>query len=774
MAIKKLPLLLVFCVMLLHAQDRRLQKANESYDQLNYSRATRLYEGVVQNGSQSPDVYARLANAFYFIADYENAASYYHKLFDMIPEPDPELYFRFAQCLKTMGDYNRSDAVMTELYRKNEMDARARLLQLRKNYRQEIRRQKDRFSLETIKGNTRHSEFGPAWLGDEVVFTSTRDTGGAAKNRHGWDYSYFQEIYKARRDTANGNLQDIKKFSSTINSRYHESTAAFTNDGQRIYFTRNNADGKKLRKDKDGITRLKILTAERLPNGSWSEPVPVSFSDDGWTVAHPALSPDGKTLYFASDMPGTKGASDIFAVAIKEDGSFGIPQPLQGIINTEGRETFPFVTNGKLYFASDGHPGLGGLDIYEAELLDPFIVGRINNLGHPVNSRRDDFSMLTDSTGQFGYIASNRWGGKGADDIYAITANDDVIDVEGIILDLESAEPIAGAMVTLYRDGVAIDSMLTDHKGGYLFENVKNEGELRVEASKQPNYSNDDMDVEGDGTYYDIALKPALEDLVRRDLLEVLDFNDIYFDFDRSAIRPDARTELDKIADYLLRNSQLTLEILSFTDSRGSRAYNQKLSERRAESTARYLISRGVEASRIKALGLGERHLETDCPDGVDCTNEEHQLNRRSEFYISNDPDRESVEYLMAEDPDWGPESTAASPPAQGSLPAGKDARKEQSSSVLQSQRAMIPEITGINADAAAEAYAVQLAAYADRDPIDLERFDKVDDLVLEKGNDGYTRLFSGIFKSRKQADAHLQDLKNKGYRGFVKTLVSR
>ncbi|MBL7471345.1 OmpA family protein [Robertkochia sediminum] len=749
-------------VFALNAQDKRLQKAAESYDELNYSKATRLYKGVVDRGTVNADVYTKLANSFYFIADYENAASYYQKLFALISEPDSELYFRYAQCLKTLGDYGRADDLMTQLYQRNARDTRARLLQMQRNYRQEIRRQKDRYDVKPIKGNTRYSEFGPVWYGDEVVFTSTRDTGGAAKNRHGWDLQYFQEIYRADRDTS-GNLSGIKKFDAQINSRYHESTATFAPDGSRMWFTRNNSDGKKLKKDKDGITRLKIFTAERKPQGGWLPPEPVPFGDDNWSIAHPAMSEDGRTLYFASDMPGTKGGSDIFAVAIKDDGTYGIPQPLQGVINTEGRETFPYVANGKLYFASDGHPGLGGLDIYEAELLDPFIVGRVNNLGAPVNSRRDDFSMLVDTTGQIGYIASNRWGGRGGDDIYAITANDDLIDVEGIVVDLESGEPVDDATVTLYKDGVAIDSMQTDHKGAYLFEDVVNDGEVWVEADKE-NYATELVDVDTDDKFYDITLKPALENLVKRDLLEVLDFNDIYFDFDRSNIRPDAQVELDKIAEYLLKNSELTIEILSFTDSRGSRAYNQKLSERRAQSTANYLISRGVSAERIKALGLGERHLVTDCPDGAKCTLEEHQLNRRSEFFISSDPDRESIEYLMAEDDFYDDdESSAAVSGSSGRSPAA---------SGLPTRGAMIPEIDAISNTGTQEAYAVQLAAYRAQDNIDLDRFSGVDDLVLEKGNDGYTRLLSGIFQDAGAAKAHLKDLKKRGYAGFVKTLA--
>ncbi|WP_224488024.1 OmpA family protein [Robertkochia flava] len=764
--IRQFSWLLLFGAMGLQAQDRRLQKAEESYDQLNYSKATRLYEGVVKQGGHSPDVYAKLANSFYFIADYENAASYYHKLFEIVPDPDPELYFRFAQALKTVGDYNRSDEIMNALYRKNQNDARARLLQLHKNYRQEIRRQKDRFTVSRINGNTRYSEFGPVWYGDEVVFTSTRDTGGAVKNQHGWDQAYFQEIYRAGRDTATGNLQGIKKFSETINSRYHESTATFSADGQRIWFTRNNSTGKKLKKDKDGITRLMIMTAERLPRGGWTEPEPVPFNDDGWSVAHPALSADGKVLYFASDMPGTKGASDIFAVAIKEDGSYGIPQPVQGVINTEGRETFPFVSNGKLYFASDGHPGLGGLDIYEAELLDPYIVGRINNLGSPVNTRRDDFSMLTDASGQVGYISSNRWGGRGGDDIYAIKANDEYIDVEGIIIDLESGEPIVEANVTLLKDGNVIDSTLTNHQGAYLFENVRNDGEVWVEAEKK-DYGKENMDVKEDGRYYDIALKPELEQLVRRDLLEVLDFNDIYFDFDRSVIRRDAAVELDKIAEYLNKNKELTLEIISFTDSRGSRAYNQKLSDRRAESTANYLISKGVDKDRIKAVGLGERHLVTDCPDGVNCTREDHQLNRRSEFYISNDPDRERVEYYMAEGMDETSGKTAAVESGSASDPEKASGNVPEATR----RRGMIPELSVSPNSLSPAAYAVQLAAYKAGENIDLDRFAAVNDLVLEKGNDGYTRLFSGIFQKKGQAYAHLNELKQRGYRGFVRTL---
>ena len=764
---RKLTWLLLFGSFVLQAQDRRLQKAEESYDQLNYSKATRLYEGIVKQGGHSPDVYTKLANSFYFIADYENAASYYHKLFEVVPDPDPELYFRYAQSLKSVGDYGRSDEIMTALYRKNQNDRRARLLQLQRNYRQEIRRQKDRFTVNTINGNTPYSEFAPVWYGDEVVFTSTRDTGGASKNQHGWDQAYFQEIYTAHRDTASGNLLRAKKFSSTINSRYHESTAAFAPDGQRIWFTRNNTDGKKLKKDKDGITRLMIMTAERLPGGGWSEPQPVAFNDDGWSVAHPAVSADGKVLYFASDMPGTKGASDIFAVAILEDGSYGIPQPVQGVINTEGRETFPYVANGKLYFASDGHPGLGGLDIYEAELLDPYIVGRINNLGSPVNSRRDDFSMLVDSTGQVGYISSNRWGGKGGDDIYAIRANNEYIDVEGIIIDLESGEPIVDANVTLLKDGDVIDSTLTDHKGAYLFENVLNDGEVWVEADKK-DYRKENMDVTEDGRYYDIALKPELEQLVRRDLLEVLDFNDIYFDFDRSAIRRDAAVELDKIAEYLINNKELTLEIISFTDSRGSRAYNQKLSDRRAESTARYLISKGVGEERIKAVGLGERHLVADCPDGVNCTREEHQLNRRSEFYISNDPDRERVEYYLTEGLDDDLDKSAS---VDQSSPDKANGSREVSPAET-GRRTLIPEVRVSPNSLAPAAYAVQLAAYKAGERIDLDRFAAVNDLVLEKGEDGYTRLFSGIFQRKGQAYAHLNELKSRGYKGFVRTLT--
>ena len=230
----------------------------------------------------------------------------------------------------------------------------------------EIKANSGRYTIEDAGINSKYSDYGSAMSGNKLVFTSARDTGNFSQKKHKWTNQYFTNMYSSE-VAADGSLAAPVKFAKNVNSKFHEATPVFTKDGKTMYFTRNNFNNGKKGKNASRITLLKIYKATLIDN-QWQKAEPVSFSNDNYSTAHPTLSPDEKTMYFASDMPGTHGQSDLWKVSISADGTFGTPENLGSPINTEGKETFPVLTDeNELYFASDGHPGLGGLDIFHVE-----------------------------------------------------------------------------------------------------------------------------------------------------------------------------------------------------------------------------------------------------------------------------------------------------------------------------------------------------------------------------------------------------------------------
>ncbi|EMY3484293.1 PD40 domain-containing protein, partial [Flavobacterium psychrophilum] len=253
-------------------------------------------------------------------------------------------------------------------------------------------------------------------------FASSRDHVGLVKSSSKWTEEAFTDLYAADK-SEDGTLSNPKKFSNSVNSKFHEDSPVFTNDMKTVYFTRNNYKDGKTGKDDRKVILLKLYKAT-LIEGKWQDITELPFNSDQYSVAHPALSPDNKTLYFASNMPGSKGQSDIFAVSIISDNTYGTPVNLAKI-NTEGRETFPFVTSdNELYFASDGHQGLGGLDIFATKLTKSGLPGQVINVGAPVNGPMDDFSFMIEKPSRTGYFSSNREGGLGLDDIYYFKENE--------------------------------------------------------------------------------------------------------------------------------------------------------------------------------------------------------------------------------------------------------------------------------------------------------------------------------------------------------------
>ncbi len=633
-------LFLLMIPVLLTGQERLVKQGNEAYNTYSFKPAQDIYQWVLDKGYVSAEVLQKLGDTHYFNAEYAQAAEVYTRLFEEFPEAtDPAYTFRYAQALKSAGDYEGAEQAMALFYSSTGRDDLSNG-SLETDYMEEIQANSGRYTLQNFPYNTSYLEFAPSFYGDEgLLFSSDRDTGNLARYRHSWNSRDFMDLYKVSRDST-GDLP-VEKLRE-VNTRWHESTSVLSADGQTLYFTRNNNKNGHVVTDEAGFVRLKIYRAQKI-DSVWSEIEELPFNSDAYSVAHPALSPDGKTLFFASDMPGTYGFSDIFSISVNGDGSFGTPENLGPEVNTDARETFPFIdSEGFLYFASDGLPGIGGLDLFAVPLERLGENPKVLNLGTPVNSSMDDFTYIIDGESRKGYFSSNREGGQGGDDIYAFIENERlnfecVHEITGTVRDKVTQEILPGATVRVIDESnTEITSVLTDLEGKYSLTLNCNEGNF-IRASRQGYVPSEVFLAPSEGTpkVVDLYLDPeSLSAGFGSDLAKLLQLSTIYFDFDKYDIRPDAEVELQKVIAALEKYPSLKIKANSHTDSRGPDAYNLWLSQKRAEATVAYMISKGISADRLLAEGFGETQLLNDCDDGVRCPAEDHQKNRRSEFII--------------------------------------------------------------------------------------------------------------------------------------------
>ena len=631
---------------LLFAQyDRELQKANEMYKNFAYVDAIKIYEKIAKQGYVNQEMLESLGNSYYYRAEYKNALQWYEQLFEEGKyNVKPEYYYRYAQALKSVGRYDESDKMMNKFAElTGNADTRAVLFEENKDYQEVIQGNSGRLELHPVSINTEFSEYGTALYGNKVVFTAANSGKTSKGGVSQWTGESYYDLYMADRDKQN--LSNKKFFSTTVNTPFNESTAVFTKDGNTMYFTRNNYVNRKVGTDIENTILLKILRATKDSNGQWGNVIEVPFNSDDYNVAHPALSPDEKYLYFASDMNGTLGESDIYRVEILGDNQYGTPENLGDIINTPGRESFPFISkNNVLYYSSDGIPGLGGLDIFAVKFYENGTVSKPINIGRPGNSADDDFCFVMDSDTKVGFLSSNRPGGKGRDDIYSFYEEKPLMFdcekmIKGVLKDSEKNDVIADGVIVLSDKTMKeVARQKTKADGSFAFEKVDCKDLYYYLRAEIGDYVTTevkvDLNVEGD-VFYEFMIKPreiAIDKDV--DLAKVLNIKEIYFDLDKSDIRPDAAVELAKIVEVMRENPKMKIDIRSHTDSRASDEYNLRLSERRAKATLEWMVKQGIERKRLTAKGYGETQLVNGCSNGVPCTDEEHQANRRSEFII--------------------------------------------------------------------------------------------------------------------------------------------
>jgi outer membrane protein OmpA-like peptidoglycan-associated protein/tetratricopeptide (TPR) repeat protein len=628
-----------------YAQKSKTTSADKKYNNYAYIKAVSTYERVAEKGYKSEDMFQKLGNSYYFNGELDKAARWYGELFTMNPNQESEYIYRYAHSLKAIGQTDKANEMLEIFNRKEDNDTRGKRFQNNKNYLDQIKANSGRYKVEDAGINSKYSDYGSAVYGNKLVFSSARDTGSLGQRKHSWTNQYFTNLYKADlgEEMTPGT---VNKFSKKINSKFNESTPVFTKDGKTMYFTRNNyLDGKK-GKDGNKVTLVKIYKAS-FENDNWDKITELPFNSDQYSVAHPTLSADEKTMYFASDMPGTRGQSDLFKVQLNEDGSFGTPQNLGADINTEGRETFPMFTNeNELYFASDGHPGLGGLDVFVTKIDTNGSIGEIQNVGDGVNSPKDDFAYLIDTKSRRGFVTSNRDGGQGYDDIYKFLETRKLLclqELYGTVTDLNTSKILPDTKMSLFdSEFKLINTAVTDAEGNYKFE-VECGKNYNVRAVK-PEYMTKEQKIaipkENGRTNLNFALENEVcKVAIGDDLGKCFGIKMIYFDLDKYNIRAEAALDLEKILDVLNQNPTMKLDIRSHTDCRASYKYNEVLSDNRAKSTIKWLVKNGIAPNRLTGKGYGESQLVNDCgcepTNQSPCTEEQHQMNRRSEFIIT-------------------------------------------------------------------------------------------------------------------------------------------
>lgn len=618
---------------------QRKYAADRYYKEFAYKKASELYESIYKKGDNSYLVLSRLADAQYFNFEFTKAEKYYAKLMELHEENVSSKHlFRYSQVLKTNGKIAESDAWLLKLKGENSSDSRVKSLENNKDYFAEYSNTKKTYiNIHNVSSNTKYSDFGGFIYDDALYFASTKPKNKRDKKLYKWNKQPFLNIYKAKqKNIVSKKMLDLEKSEMLegLSSKYHESNIIITKNGKKAYFTRDNYDGRKLKGDEDQVSHLKIYSADKIGE-IWGNVQELPFNSNDYSCGHPALSLDEETLYFVSDMPNGFGGTDIYKARILGDNKFGKSINLGNEINTEGREMFPFIgTNNELYFSSNGHLGLGALDVFEAKYVEEKYENPVN-LGSPINSAFDDFSFVINQKHSHGFFSSNRKNGKGDDDIYSFIIYQCKEDIKGVISDSRTGEPISNVVVQLMNPkGEVVSSLKTGRTGSYIFKQRDCEHNFVVVASKEGYKNVNEQAATLDVNQQDVIVNLNLQSLIVGNQIVI---NPIYFDFDLWNIREDAEYELEDIVSVMNTYPELVIKIESHTDSRGSKTYNRNLSDRRAKSTRDYIISRGIASNRIEsAIGFGEDDLLNDCDDANSkkCTEEEHQKNRRSYFYI--------------------------------------------------------------------------------------------------------------------------------------------
>ena len=615
------------------AQYGTQKRADALFDKYAYVKAVESYKKLVERGYNVDHAKRRLADSYTFLRDPKNAVIYYK---DVVEQPNVsiEYYLGYAHALRGIQNYD--DARKWIMKYKDAGGDLKKVADFDKaeSYNPANFKGSPKYTINSAPFNSEYSDFGAYEKDSIIYFASSLNEGVLVKRKYTWNQQPFLDLYSVHKnDTVFSHKNRIK---GAVNTKFHEASISFHPKNNTLYFSRNNYFNSKRGRDDKRITHLQIFSAQENENG-WENIKSLSINNSNYSVTHPAVSPDGNYLYFASDMPGGNGKMDIYKAPIKTDGSLGVPVNLGDVINTPGDDVFPFINSeGILSFSSDGHPGLGQLDIFTAIVNENGKYIGITNIGAPINSNADDFAFFANENGNEGYFTSNRGENIYDDDIYTFSKIPP-LKVKGHVTDSLSNLPIANAIMVLKDNNGNLIAQVETNEEGYYETTIERDVDYEFTTLKEGYY-------EKVTPFTSKNISPSTTEIIIDVLLKRIPFtkevfpviNNIYFNFDRSNVRKDAQEILDRVVHLMtVEYPKMKIKISSHTDSRGSSEYNIKLSQRRANATLEYLLDNGIEFSRIlESKGYGEEKLITNCPNEVNCDEHEHQLNRRTEFLI--------------------------------------------------------------------------------------------------------------------------------------------
>ena len=604
-----------------YSQSKSLKTADKFFNNQAYAQAIQAYEAEDMLDSTAT---LNLADAYYFTSDSQNAAATYAKALELNPNQNKDVYFRYADAAKRNKDYATANQLLTSVTG-SDVDVL--------NTIEKMDIEIPQYFIPTVlDAGSGYDDFGASYYNNQIVFASNRNTD---RPLYAWNGKPFLDLYFAK--VSGTTITDEGLFPGAINTDTHESNAVFTADGKRMYYTRTNPELTKINGKKVGV--LQIYTAE-LQGTNWTNIQPINLNNESYSITHPSLSQDGQTLFFASDMPGGFGNFDIYKAQLNADGTFAEPVNLGENVNSNKLEQFPFVSEtGNLYFSSNREDGLGGLDVYRSRWVDNSF-SKAFNLGSSLNSNADDFALILKENEGKGFVSSNR---TGSDKLYVLEIYPNInYQILGNVDDKTTFKPIANAEVIMFRaETGTITRTLSAEDGSFKFD-VRPNNSYKFKANKE-RYAPAEKEVR-------IEYSPNTKTVLKLEMLAYTDsdslivFNErnqrtqiklekIFFDFDQSNIRPDAALILNKLVNVMKKYPEIKVEVASHTDTKGSDAYNLKLSERRAQATVDYLISQGIKSDRLIAKGYGETDLINDC-NTINCSDALQDANRRSEFTI--------------------------------------------------------------------------------------------------------------------------------------------
>jgi outer membrane protein OmpA-like peptidoglycan-associated protein/tetratricopeptide (TPR) repeat protein len=601
------------------SQNGTTQKADQLFESYQYVDAIKEYQKLAENKNESIYVFEQLGNCYFTIFDNEKALTWYAKAVQ--GKASAETYYRYAQTLKSFGKYEEANKQMDVFAKLLPNDERAKKHKLNPTYIPSLLNASAIFTVSETNINVKdESDFGAFLTNDnELYFVSTRNT---LNKKDRWNDQHYLDIFKTTRNN-DGTFSEVNLVKE-LNTPFHDGPVTISSDGNTIFFARDGlSEGKyEVSKNKTKIGQQGLYKAVKI-DGKWGQIEALPFNSINYSVTCPSLSKDGKTLYFSSNMPGGLGESDIWKVALESNG-YGKPENLGDKINTSDRENFPFITEDNvLYFASSGRQGYGAYDIFKINLST---AESAINLGKPVNSEKDDFSFSFNKLQDVGYFSSNR---SGLDAIYTVLP---ICKANSLITvnDKKSGKMIANALVIISdTNGNILLSIPTNADGKVSFDlQCNTEYLLKISASNYEDKTATISKIEKGGVPTIVSLDPL--EVIITDTEVIL--KNVYFDFNKSNITSQGASELDKLVKVMKDNPKMFIFVKSHTDSKGSSAYNLKLSEQRAQSTVQYIISKGIESERISGKGFGNTEPKIAC--GADCSEEQHSQNRRSEFAI--------------------------------------------------------------------------------------------------------------------------------------------